>query len=149
MILPMWERLKVIGQTVPQLPMIPPVVIVNLIIDNNYKLSKKDWQFEQGADPEIGVIMDLMVHNKKCDKNASRGVQILWKLRNQLEFKNGLLYRKVFSKRQGKHIYQFVMPEKFGKGHSRYAMMIMVIWGKTGSFICSKIDISGPKCCRM
>ena len=115
MVLPMWERLKVNGQAIPQLPMIPPVLVVNLIIDNSYKLSKKDWQFEQGADPDIGVVMDLLVHNKKCDKDASRGVKIFWKLRNQLEFKNGLLYRKVYSKRQGKHIYQFVLPEKFRK----------------------------------
>ena len=115
LVLPIWDQLTRRGQTLPDLPSIPPVVVKHVWIDPSYKLTKKDWQFEQGADSEIGRVMDLLVsgRNYKCTASDSKGFKILWKLKKQLEFKNGLLYRKAYSKRQGTHVYQFILPKKF------------------------------------
>ena len=115
LVLPMWEQLTRRGQTLPDLPSVPPVVIKHVWVDPSYKLTKKDWQFEQGADSEIGRVMDLLVNgrNYKCTASDSKGFKILWKLKKQLEFRNGVLYRKAYSKRQGTHVYQFILPRKF------------------------------------
>ena len=66
-----------------------------------FKLSRKDWEFEQGADEVVGRVLQLLVTGRgyKIQKEDSRDFKILWKLKKQLSLKDGLLYRRgIFQK---------------------------------------------------
>ena len=87
LIMPVVESL-VIGEIAENvLPPIMPIVIQNLMIDPDYRLSRRDWQFEQGADESVGVIMKYLVEGKSsCPGGEAAEVRALWKLRKQLLF---------------------------------------------------------------
>ena len=99
------------------IPMIEPIEIQALNVHYEFKLSRKDWEFEQGADEVIGRVLQLLVTGRgyKIQKEDSKDFKILWRLKKQLSLKDGLLYRRAFSRKQGSVVFQFVMPQKYRK----------------------------------
>ena len=99
------------------LPPVMPTIVNNLQIQWERRRTRSDWQFEQGADENIGRILDLIVNKKshKLNRDDTPEFKALWKMKKNLELIDGLLYRRIFSTRMGMAVHQFVLPEKFRK----------------------------------
>ena len=120
-VLPVIQMNLMVGETRSDMtfdiPPIEPIELQALNVSYEFKLSRKDWSFEQGADDVIGEVLKLLVSGRsyQIKKEDNRDFKILWKMRKQLVLEDGLLYRKFYSTRLGENIFQFVMPSKFRK----------------------------------
>ena len=101
------------------LPLVPNDTIVSKVahIDLGPKMTNEDWQKEQGGDPHIGRVLDLMKQDKlmsyKSARNDPSGLRVYLKFRKDLVLKNKLLYWKVKLKGHDTSVFQFVLPHSF------------------------------------
>ena len=104
-----------------RVPHLPNAVIPihELIVRTDFQLTKAQWKEEQGTDPSIRKIVDLIRTKKlasyECQKTDPNDLKGLMRQRKDLFLENGLLYRKAHFKTTNKLIHQFVMPVQFRK----------------------------------
>ena len=118
---PIIKSLVLTPQTGIRVPHLPNAVIAikELIVHTDFQLTKTQWREEQGTDPSISKIVDL-IHTKKlasyeCQKTDPNDLKGLMRQRKDLFLENGLLYRKAHFKTTNKLVHQFIMPTKFRK----------------------------------
>ena len=103
------------------MPHLPNAVIAikELIVRTDFQLTKTQWREEQGTDPSISKIVDLIRTKKlasyECQKTDPNDLKGLMRQRKDLFLENGLLYRKAHFKTTNKLVHQFIMPTKFRK----------------------------------
>ena len=92
-----------------------PVLVKDLQVNFQHRLSKTEWLNEQSSDPVIGKVLNLLNKNQshKISDLDDPEFRILWKMKGELCVENKLLYRKIFSSRLDQTIYQFVLPKSF------------------------------------
>ena len=83
------------------------------------EISNQDWRQEQSSDKDIGPIIELMKQKRHlqyaCKEGDSSGMRVILKYKQDLELKNGLLYRKAQLQNHDKVRHQFVLPENYRK----------------------------------
>ena len=105
-----------IGFRVPHLPN-AVIATKELIVRTDFQLTKAQWREEQGTDPYMSKIVDLIRTKKiasyECQKTDPNDLKGLMRQRKDLFLENGLLYHKAHFKTTNKLIHQFVMPVQF------------------------------------
>ena len=93
------------------------IYIRNVNLTGTPKLSKEDWVKEQGADEDIGPVVELVWLGKHlqytCKEGDSSGMRVLLKYKQDLFLRNNLLYRKAKLKSHDTMINQFVLPKTY------------------------------------
>ena len=118
---PIVKSLMFTPQTGIRVPHLPNAVIATkeLIVRTDFQLTKAQWREEQGTDPSINKIVELIRTKKlasyECKKTDPNDLKGLMRQRKDLFLENGLLYRKAYFKTTNKLIHQFVMPVQFRK----------------------------------
>ena len=104
------------------IPMVPPdefILSKQMHVNMEPKKTKDEWVKLQGADPDIGPVIELMKLNKLSQYMAKEadmsGMRVLLKYRQDLVLKDGLLYRTTKLREQKFTVHQFVLPEQFHK----------------------------------
>ena len=104
------------------IPMVPPdnfILSKQMHVNMEPKKTKDEWVQLQGADPDIGPVVELLKLNKLSQYTAKEadtsGMRILLKYCQDLVLKDGLLYHMTKLKEQKFTVHQFVLPEQFHK----------------------------------
>ena len=104
------------------IPMVPPdefILSKQMHVNMEPKKTKDEWVKLQGADPDIGPVVELMKLNKLSQYTAKEadmsGMRVLLKYRQDLVLKDGLLYCMTKLKEQKFTVHQFILPEQFHK----------------------------------
>ena len=96
----------------------PKIFMKQLVSKLAGKMTKGQWKIEQQEDPEIGLVLQLVLTNKhlqyKFQKDDSPGSKIILRYRDNLKLVDGLLYRKWVHKDEITYL-QFLLPCEFRK----------------------------------
>ena len=83
------------------------------------EISNQDWRQEQSSDKDIRPVKELMKQKRHlqyaCKEGDSSGMKVILKYKQDLELKNGLLYRKVQLQNHDKVKHQFILLENYRK----------------------------------
>ena len=83
------------------------------------EIPNQDWKHEQGSDKDIEPVIELIKQKRHlqyvCKEGDPSGMRVILKYKQDLELKNGLLYRKVKLQNHNRVIHQFVLPENYRK----------------------------------
>ena len=82
------------------------------------KMTKTQWKSEQQSDPEMGLVLELVMANQhlqyKFQKDDNPGSRIILHFRDNLKLVDGLLYHKWIYKNEITYL-QFLLPCNFRK----------------------------------
>ena len=113
------------------------------------KISKEDWVREQGADEDIGPVVELVRQRRHLQYTCKEGdpsrMRVLLNYKQDLFIRNNLLYRKVKLKNQDSVINQFILPKT---QRWRATLALHDDYGHLGMekhWECYKKGFSGPK----
>ena len=85
----------------------------------------QDWRQEQSSDKDIGPVIELIKQKRHlqyvCKEGDPSGMRVILKCRQDLELRNGLLYRKAKLQNHNRVRHQFVLPEN----HRKRAIMAL------------------------
>ena len=118
---PIVKTLMLTQQNAIWVPHLPNAVIAirELVVHTDFQLTKAQWREEQGTDPSISRVVDLIwtknIASYECQKTDPNDLKSLLRLKKDLFLDNGLLYRKAHFKTTNKLIDQFIMPVQFRK----------------------------------
>ena len=75
------------------------ILVKNIQLAGAPEISNQDWRQEKCSDKDIGPVIELMKQKRHlqyvCKEGDSSGIIVILKYKQDLELKNGLLYRKV------------------------------------------------------
>ena len=96
----------------------PKIYMKQLVSKLAGKMTKSQWKSKQQSDPEIGLVLKLVMANQhlqyKFQKDDHPGSRIILCFRDNLKFVDGLLYRKWIYKNEITYL-QFVLTRSFRK----------------------------------
>ena len=79
------------------------------------EIPNQDWKHEQGSDEDVRPVIELIKQKRHlqyvCKEGDPSGLRVILKYKQDLELKNGLLYRKVKLQNHDRVIHQLVLPE--------------------------------------
>ena len=108
-----------------------PVLVKDLQVNFQHRLSKTEWLNEQSSDPVIGKVLNLLNKNQshQISNLDDPEFRILWKMKGELCVENKLIISERYS-----HL-DWIRPstsscylDLSGTGLLVFATMIMVIW---------------------
>ena len=102
--------------TTPE-PFETTILAKNIQLVGAPEISNQDWKQEQGRDKDIGPVVELIKQKRHLQYTCKEGdpldMRVILKYKQDLEMKNGLLYRKVKLQNHGRVIHQFILPENY------------------------------------
>ena len=105
--------------SIPMYLLNEPVIVKNMQVYTEPKITKDEWLTQQLGDPDIGLVLHLVKQNKhlqyKFQVLDTPGMKMILKYRQDLVLKNGLLYRKVQLRNRENVMFQFVLPKEHHK----------------------------------
>ena len=122
-------RGKNIDTAIPK-PFETTILAKNVLLAGASEILNQDWKHEQGSDKDIGPVIELTKQKRHlqyvCIQGDPAGMRVILKHKQDLQLKNGLLYRKVKLQNHDRAIHQFVLPENYRKKQSQLSMMTSV-----------------------
>ena len=95
------------------------ILAKNIQLAGAPEISNLDWRQEQSSDKDIGPVIELIKQKRHLQyaykEEDPSGMRVILKYKQDLELKNGLLYRKVQLQNHDKVRHQFVLPENYRK----------------------------------
>ena len=111
-------RGKNIDTVIPE-PFETTILAKNVQLAGAPEIPNQDWKCEQGSDKDIRPVIQLIKQKRHlqyvCKEGDPSGMRVILKYKQDLELRNGLLYRKVKLQNQDRVIHQFVLPENYRK----------------------------------
>ena len=111
-------RGKNIDTAIPK-PFKTTILAKNMQLAGAPEIPNQDWKCEQGSDKDIRPVIELIKQKRHlqyvCKEGDPLGMRVILKYKQDLELKNGLLYRKVKLQNHDRVIHQFVLPENYRK----------------------------------
>ena len=111
-------RGKNIDTAIPE-PFKTTILAKNVQLAGAPEIPNQDWKHEQGSDKDIGSVVELIKQKRQlqyvCKEGDPSGMRVILKYKQDLELRNGLLYRKVKLQNHDRVIHQFVLPESYRK----------------------------------
>ena len=96
----------------------PKIYMKQLVSKLTGKMTKTQWKSEQQSDPEIGLVLKLVMANQhlqyKFQKDDHPGSRIILHFKDNLKLVDGLLYCKWIYKNEITYL-QFMLPCNFRK----------------------------------
>ena len=95
------------------------ILAKNMQLAGAPEIPNQDWKHEQGSDKAIRPVIELIKQKRHlqyvCKEGDPLGMRVILQYKQDLELKNGLLYRKVKLQNHDRVIHQFVLPENYRK----------------------------------
>ena len=111
-------RGKNIDTAIPK-PFETTILAKNVQLAGAPEIPDQDWKHEQGSDKDIRPVVELIKQKRHlqyfCKEGDPSHMRVILKYKQDLELKNGLLYRKVKLQNHNRVVYQFVLPENYRK----------------------------------
>ena len=140
-------RGKHIDTAIPK-PFETAILAKNVQLAGAPEISNQDWRQEQGSDKDIGQVIELIKQKRHlqytCKEEDPSGMRVILKYKQDLELKNGLLYRKAKLQNHDRVRHQFVLPENHRK---RAIRAIHDDFGHLG--MKKSLGLLGVKCVKM
>ena len=111
-------RGKNIDTAIPE-PFETNILAKNVQLAGAPEIPNQDWKCEQGSNKDIRPVIEFIQQKRHlqyvCKEGDPSGMRVILKYKQDLELKNGLLYRKVKLQNHNRVIHQFVLPENYRK----------------------------------
>ena len=117
-------RGKNIDTAIPK-PFETTILVKNVQLAATPEILDQDWRQEQSSDKDIRPVIELIKQKRHlqhvCKEGEPLGMRVIPKYRQDLELRNGLLYRKAKLQNHDRVRHQFVLPEN----HRKRAIMAL------------------------
>ena len=111
-------RGKNVDTVIPK-PFETTILAKNMQLVGTPEIPNQDWKREQSSDKDIRPVIELIKQKRHlqyvCKEGDPSGMRVIPTYKQDLELKNGLLYRKVKLQNHDRVIHQFVLPENYRK----------------------------------
>ena len=113
-----------IDTAIPE-PFETTILAKNVQLAGAPEILNQDFRHEQGSDKDIRPVIELIKQKRHlqyvCKEGDPSGMRVILKYKQDLELKNGLLYRKAKLQNHDRIRHQFVLPEN----HRKRAIMAL------------------------